>query len=180
MGFLVLLFWEVLQNFPLIAGFIVSFQFWQQGKLAIAIACMVVSSVTASLIIRVTEPKIFEGHRETVQALIANVVVLPVLMFVFAAYLAASWSSWWTDIATGLFAAAVLTAVQNPAPKKRFNVFRSLSLGLSCAVSLIVIRLLVKDSVLLSIAIVTVWFTLVMGAYKQLRLKAKQAAHNSQ
>ena len=180
MGFLVLLFWEVLQNFPLIAGFIVSFQFWQQGKLAIAIACMVISSVVASLVIRVTEPKIFAGNRESVRAVIANVVIFSVLIFVFVAYLAASWSSWWTDVAAGLVAAIALVAVQDPAPKKRFNIVRSLALGLSCSVSLILIRLSIETSALISIVAVTVWFTLVMGAYKQLRLKAKQAAHSSQ
>ena len=180
MRFLFLLFWELLQNLPLVAGFIVSFQFWQQGKLAIVITCMVISSVVAALVIRVTEPKIFAGNRESVHAVIANVVIFPVLMFVFVAYLAASWSSWWTDVAGGLVAAIALVAVQDPAPKKRFNIVRSLALGLSCSGSMILIRLSIETSILIAIAIVTVWFTLVMGVYKQLRLKAKRALHNSQ
>lgn len=141
---------------------------------------MVVSSVTASLVIRATEPKIFTGNREAVQAVIANVVIFPVLMLVFVAYLAAGWSSWWTDSAAGLSAAIVLAAAQDPATKKRFNIVRSLALGLSCSVSLILIRLLIRTPALISIIIVTVWFTLVMGIYKQSRLKAKQDLHNSQ
>jgi len=180
MRFLLLLFWELLQNLPLVAGFVASFQLWQQGKLVIAIACMIVSSITAALVIRVTEPKIFAGKRESVRAVMANVVIFPVLMFVFVAYLAASWSSYWTDMAGGLLAAIALVAVQDPAPKKRFNVVRSLALGLSCSISLILIRLSIETSTLIAIAIVTVWFTLVMGTYKQLRLKTKRALHNSQ
>ncbi len=180
MKFLSLLFWEFLQNLPLIAGFIAAFQLWQQGRLAIAIVCMVASSSAGALVIRVTESKIFAGNRESVRGSITNIVIFTVLMLALAAYLAAGWSSWWTDIAAGLIGAIVLAAVQGRVPQERLNVFRGLTLGLSGSVSLILVRSLIKTSALTSIVAATAWFTLVMGAYKQLRLKAKRDMRYSQ
>lgn len=179
MKFFWLLFWELAQNLPLVAGFIVAFQFWQGGEWVPAIVCMVTGSVAAALIIRATEPKIFEGHRESVPAVIANILTFPVLMLVLAAYLSAGWSSWWTDVAGGLILAIVLAVVQDRAARERFGIVRSLALGLSCSVSVIFIRLLLEASSLISIVVVAVWFTLVMGAYKQWRLQAQHDLSNS-
>ena len=170
--FLWLLVWEFAQNLPLVVGFIVALDCWQQGEEMIAIACMVAGSVAAALVIRVTEPKIFEGHRESMPAVIANILVFPLLMLVLVIYLSTSWSCWWTDVVGGLIVAAVLEAVQEQAAKERFGAVRSLALGLSCSVSLIIIRILFKASSLINIVVVTVWFTLVMGIYKQLRSKS--------
>jgi hypothetical protein len=170
--FLWLLVWEFAQNLPLVVGFIVALERWQQGEEMIAIACMVAGSVAAALVIRVTEPKIFEGHCESMQAVIANVLTFSLLMLVLVIYLSTSWSRWWMDVAGGLIVAVVLAVVQDRVAKERFGAIRSLALGLSCSASLVFIRLLFKASSLINIVVVTVWFTLVMGIYKQLRSKS--------
>ena len=170
--FLWLFVWEFAQNLPLVVGFIVALERWQQGEEMSAVACMVAGSVIAALVIRVTEPKIFEGHRESMLAVIANILTFSLLMLVLVAYLSTDWSRWWMDVAGGLIVAVVLAVVQDRAARERFGVIRSLALGLSCSVSLIFIRLLFKASSLINIVVVTVWFTLVMGIYKQLRSKS--------
>jgi hypothetical protein len=170
MDFLALLWWEFVQNLPLIFGFSAGFSLWQHSVLA-AVGCMVMSSVIAALLIAATEARIFHGHRESVRAVITNVVTFSVMMFVFAVYLSASWSGWWTDIAAGLVAGIVLAAVQDRAANERFALVRSLALGLSCSVSVIVIRLV---GGLWGAVTATLWFTLVMGVYKQLWQKSRQ------
>jgi hypothetical protein len=126
---------------------------------------MVVSSVVAALVISATEGRIFAGHQESIRATVANVAVFSVLMAVSAVYLSAAWSGWWTDVAGGLVGGLVLAMVQDRAADERFGVARSLALGLSCGGSMIVIRIV---GGVWAAVIVTLWFTCVMGTYKQL------------
>ncbi len=157
------MWWELVQNVPLVFGFVLAFSFWQRNLLA-ALGCMIVSSIIAALFIAATEGKIFEGHRDTIRAVIANAIIFSLLMVVTALYLSAGWSSWATDIACGFVVTLVLAVVQDWAAEDRFGFVRSLYLGVSGAVSLIVIRLV---GGIWGAVIAVVWFTLVMGAYKQ-------------
>lgn len=163
MEFLILLWWELVQNVSLIFGFVGGLALLEQNPPA-AVLCIVASSVVAALLIAATEGKIFLGHRESLGAIIANVAVFSVGMLIVAAYLSASWSSWLTDIIGGVVAGITLAVVQDWAAQERFGVVRSLSLGLSCSISMIFIRLV---GGMWAAVIVVVWFTLVMGAYKQ-------------
>lgn len=176
MQLLWLFIWEAAQNIPLVIGFIVGFQFWQQGQWLAAVACMLVGGVAAALIIWITEPKIFEGHHESMQVVIANSLTFPALMLLLVVYLSTGWSSWLTDIASGLILAVILAAAQEVAAGERFGVVRCLALGLSCSISVILIRLLLETSTLTAILVVTLWFTLVMGVYKQLRLQTNSVS----
>jgi len=170
---LALMWWELVQNVPLIFGFVLAFSLWEENLL-VALACMVVSSLIAAVAIAATEGKIFPGHHETWRAFIANWTTFSVLMALFAAYLSANWSSVWTDLVGGLLAGMALALMQDRAAREDFGWVRSLALGLSCAGSAIVIRLI--GGVWAAIIVVT-WFTLVMGAYKQWWQKPRRSEH---
>jgi hypothetical protein len=169
-----LMFLELVQNVPLLAGFIIAFQFWQRKEWALALACMAAGSVIAALVIWLTEPQIFEGHRETMRAVIGNVLTFFVLMIVLAFYLSASWSSWWTDIIVGVLLAVALAVAQEFAAKEQFGVVRAIWLAVSGAGTLLLLRLFLDRSLWVSILVVSIWFTLVMGLYKHLRLQSQE------
>jgi hypothetical protein len=157
---------EYIQNAPLIAGFLSGAWFWPRD-VGLAALCIVVGSVLSALVIIPTEARIFEGHQETWQAVAGNVVAFCVLTVVFIAYLYARWSGWWTDVGAGVIAGAVLGTVQDLVVKEPIGLLRILLLGISCSVSLLIVRLAVQVwPPGVGFAIVTAWFTLVMGAYK--------------
>jgi hypothetical protein len=160
------MFLEAVQNFPLIAGFMGGLSLWNRS-LWLAFTCMVAGSVLSALSMIPTEKRIFEGHRESARAVITNVGVFSILMFGFGAYVRAGWSNWHTDVVGGLIAGAMLGAAQDLAAGEPVGFARMSALGLSCAISLLVIRWVLQMwPPLVGIVVVTVWFTLVMGAYK--------------
>jgi hypothetical protein len=139
---------------------------WNKS-LWLSVTCMVAGSVLSALSMVPTERRIFEGHRESARAVIANVGVFSVLMFGFGAYVRAGWSNWRTDAVGGLVAGAMLGAAQDLAAGEPVGFARVLALGLSCVVSLLVIRWVLQVwPLLVGILAVTIWFTLMMGAYK--------------
>jgi hypothetical protein len=164
--FFAVMYWEAIQNIPLIVGAIGGFWFWDRNWLAAA-ACIVGGSILSALSMIPTEGKIFEGHRESLRAIVANIFTFSILLAVFVAYLHADWSSWRTDIVAGLIAGAALGVTQDLAAQERIGVVRLFALGVSCLVSLMIIRFAVGTwSPWVSIVVVTVWFTLAMGGYK--------------
>jgi len=164
--FLAVMYWEAIQNIPLIVGGIGGIWFWDRNWLAAA-ACIVGGSLLSALSMIPTEGKIFEGHRESLRAIVVNISVFSILIALFVAYLHADWSSWRTDIVAGLIAGAALGTAQDIAAQERIGVVRLFALGVSCLVSLIIIRFAVDTwSPWVSILVVTVWFTLAMGGYK--------------
>lgn len=162
----VVMFLEAVQNIPLIGGFVAAYSFWQQSWLFVAVSILT-GSILSTLSMIPTEGRIFSGHRESARAIITNMVIFSVLMFAFTAYMQASWSSYWTDLIGGLIAGAALGMGQDLAAKEHIGVVRILALGISCLVSLLVIRLAITACPpLVSFATVTAWFTLAMGGYK--------------
>ncbi len=172
--FLVVMFLEAIQNVPLVAGMFGGIWLWDQN-LAAAVVSMVAGSVLSALSMIPTEGRIFEGHHESARAILGNIATFSILMFVFTAYIKASWSSYWTDIVGGLVAATALGTAQDLAAGERIGIARILALGLSCIVSLLIIRFTSQAwSPLAGAAIVTAWFTLAMGIYKLWRKRHPQ------
>jgi len=168
-----LMFLELAQNVPLISGFVVAYQFWRTADWLVALACMVAGSTLAALVIWITEPLIFEGHREAPRAVVGNALTFSVLMFSLALYLLAAWSRWWTDVLIGVVLAVALALAQEFAAKEPFGAVRAVWLAVSGAVTLLLFRWLLDAQPLLCVVLVNVWFTLVMGLYKHLRLRAQ-------
>lgn len=163
------------QNTPLIAGFIVGFSFWQENLL-IAVASMLVGSLLSALSMIPTESRIFEGHQESEPAVLANIVTFTSLMLLAAFYIHADWSNWRTDLVGGFIISAILGTAQDLIAKEPVSVTRILALGISSVVSLLIIRLALESwSPLVSVILVTTWFTLVMGVYKLWRKRQQDS-----
>ncbi len=135
--------WELIQNVPFAAGFVISRDLWQQGRWGAAVVCMVLGSSIGALAIHATESKIVTGHREPLSVVATNALVMTVLMFVAVIYLSAGWSSWKTDLLVGIPAGVGLAAAQDLAAGKKAIDFRHcVALGFSSPISLIVVRVL--------------------------------------
>lgn len=144
MGFLRAVFWEVVQNLPLIISFVTAVWLWTQRHRIRAVACLLIGSIMSSLIIRFTEP-VIHGYYETVESTLVNMVGLSLLMFLFTVYLASEsrWSNWKTDMILGGVAGILLGVAQGIASSGDLLigiVVHSLALSLSAPVVLISIR----------------------------------------
>lgn len=168
-----LIFLELAQNVPLIGGFVIAYQFWQRAEWLVAGGCMAAGSILAALVIWITEPLIFEGHRESPRAVVGNALTFSALMLILALYLSAGWSSWWTDVLIGVVLAVALALAQEFAAKEPFGVVRAGWLAVSGAGTLLLFRWLLDAQPLSCVVLVNTWFTLVMGLYKHLRLQAQ-------
>jgi hypothetical protein len=144
LGYLRALFWETVQNLPLIICFVIGVWFWSQGNKIKAIVCLLAGSTITALFIRYTEP-IIHGYHETTAVTILNMVNLSLLMLLFTVYLSseAKWSNWKTDTTLGglvgiLFGAA--QGIASPGDPLIGIILHSLALALSAPVILISIR----------------------------------------
>jgi len=164
------LFWEFVQNVPLIAAFVVAVWFWAQQSRAKALASMLAGSIIGSLLIRFTEPSI-HGYVEPVWVTLVNIIVMALLMVPFAAYLGSEsrWSNWRMDLLFGGGAGILLGLAQGastPGAPLVGVAIHCLSFALSFPLALIGIRLLKGRSLpfaLISSVLVTAVVTLVIG-----------------
>ena len=135
-------FWELVQNLPLIAGFLLGLQLWQAGRPWFAGACVVAGSLLGALAIRATEARIVAGHREPLRAVLVNTAAMSALMLVVVAYLSATWSRWWTDLLAGALVGLALGAAQDLAARSPFGLRHGLAFALAFALGLVGVRVL--------------------------------------
>jgi hypothetical protein len=148
MGFFRAIFWEVIQNLPLIICFVLSVWLWTRAHIVKATVCLLTGSIITALLIRYTEP-IIHGYYETAEVTIVNIVSMSLLLFLFTLYLSskARWSNWKTDAILGGAAGMLFGAAQGIASDGDpliGIVLHSLALALVAPVVLISIRSL-KD-----------------------------------
>jgi hypothetical protein len=153
-------FWEFVQNLPLIAGFLLALDLWQQAKLLPSLACMVAGSLTGSLVIWATEARIVAGHREPQRVVVTNVAGIALMMLLLAAYLSADWSRWWTDLVFGLLGGIALGVAQDLAAGSAPSLGHAMAFALSFSLGLAGVRIVsaalpLGASVLLVTATVT-------------------------
>jgi hypothetical protein len=144
MKFLQIVFWEFVQNLPLVSGFVLGVWSWQRGLVAWAIAGIAVSSIFGALVIRLTESKIIDGHQEPWHIVIANVGIFVTGMLVLSVYLAIPWGDWKSDVLIGVVSGAVIGIAQELAAgkQKRMDLRHSAAFAASFPVALIGIRML--------------------------------------
>jgi hypothetical protein len=140
MEFLKVIFWEYLQNLPLIAGFCWAFDLWQEDRFWAAISCIAVGGVAGAVLIALTESRKQAGYQEPRAVLLANIVSFSIIMFVMVVYLTARWSSWLTDLAIGALVGIGIGIVQSLAAKKKINIVHCIALGITSPLVLIGIR----------------------------------------
>jgi hypothetical protein len=162
--FLRTIFWEFIQNLPLITGGLVALNLWQQSRWGAAIVWVVAGSIIGAFTIRLTESKIVESGREPWRVTITNIVVMSALAFILIVYLLAQWSSWQTDLLFGVLAGAGLAIVQDLAAGERIGLRHEIALGLSMSITLIGVRVLVTAlPILVNILIITMIMTLMIS-----------------
>lgn len=144
MSFLKVIFWEFIQNLPVLAGFAWAFDLWQQGEFWAAIACVALGSLAGSALIALTEARKVAGHREPPAVLLANIIGMTVIALGMVAYLSAHWSSWLTDLAVGAAGGAGLGIVQSLAARKKVDLRHCLALGLAAPLVLVLVRWLLN------------------------------------
>ncbi|MBN1875439.1 MAG: hypothetical protein JXA33_14510 [Anaerolineae bacterium] len=113
MSFINAIFWEFLQNAPVLVLFTAAVWLWAKDRRRDAVVCSVISAVMGSLLIRFTEPLI-SGYHEPWAVTLVNVVAFGGLQVLFAAYLGAEsrWSNWKTDVLFGGLAGVALALAQ--------------------------------------------------------------------
>jgi hypothetical protein len=166
MKFLGAMFWEYLQNLPIIAGFVFALHFGRQGQWLPAVASVIVGGVAGALLISATESKIVAGHREPAGVVLANVAMMVILSLALTLYLLAGWSSWLTDLLGGGLAGIALSAVQSKAAKETIGLGHTAAFVLAFPLGLIATRFFTTflppwAAALIITAAVTVIITLV-------------------
>ena len=113
MPFINAIFWEFIQNAPVLVLFAAAMWLWARDRRRDAIVCSAISAVVGSLLIRFTEPLI-SGYHEPWAVTVVNIVAFGGLQVLFAAYLGAEsrWSSWKTDALFGGLAGVGLALAQ--------------------------------------------------------------------
>ena len=134
--FLEAIFWESVQNLPLIAGFVGGLSLWHGGCRWAAVACAVTGSVVGALVIRLTESRIVEGHDEPLAVVLVNMLTMSILTVGLVAYLSASWSNWKTDLGCGAVAGAGGALAQDLAAGEPIGIRHCIALGLAAPIAL--------------------------------------------
>jgi hypothetical protein len=163
--FLNALFWEFIQNLPIVAGFVTALASWQQERRWIGIACVVSGCVSGALVIRFTEAKIVKERQEAWRVTIMNIVVMSTLALILVIYLWADWSSWKTDLPLGMLAGIGVAMAQDLAAGDRIGVRHCIALGVAVPIALAGTRTLIAAlPTLPGILAITVLGTLVIGS----------------
>jgi hypothetical protein len=158
-------FWEFVQNVPLVAGFYIALELWRQGQFVGAGASMLVGSAVGALTIWATESRIIAGHREPLRVVATNILGIALLMFVTVAYLSAAWGSWVTDLVFGALAGVALGVAQSLAAREPISIRHCLAFACSLPPALVGIRSLAASNlpVLVSILVITIVATLIIA-----------------
>jgi len=107
--FWVILFWEMLENFPMLVGFMLAIRFWT-GNSGLALACLLSGAALGAVIIHLTEGKKLSNH-PTVRETLVNFAVFALLGVPLVFYFVMDntwWSNWLTDILFGIVVGASL------------------------------------------------------------------------
>jgi hypothetical protein len=166
MKFFRVIFWEFVQNLPLVIGFVLAFQFWKQGQWSGVLAAVIGSSFIGPLTIRATEPKKIDlNHRPPLRVLVTNILVMALLMTGLIAYLLAPWSNWMTDVLIGVLAASLLGTAQSLAAKEPISLRHCAAFAFAFPLALISFRILLAFArpAWENILIITILITLIIS-----------------
>ncbi len=171
MIFINAIFWEFVQNAPVLILFVAAVWLWARGRRRDAVLCSLVSAVAGSLLIRYTEPLI-SGYHEPWAVTVVNIVTFGILQVLFAAYLATEsrWSNRKIDALFGGLTGVGLALAQGAAAGNApwiGVVLHGLALGLVGALLMRALRQQ-KDkplrTALLNAALLALFMTLLISA----------------
>jgi hypothetical protein len=144
--FLKVVFWEYVQNAPIIAGFVWALDRWQNGRFLDACFFIVASSIIGAITIALTEANKVKGHKEPFAVLLANTIGISSIMLATNFYLLASWSNRVTDILIGAFGGVGLGIIQSLTAKEKIGIRHCIALGLASSLVLVFIHWLATNN----------------------------------
>lgn len=141
-----ILFWEYMQNLPVIAGFIAAYDRWMDSGYLLACLLVLSGSAAGATLIFLTEKKKQEGYREPLSVYAANILGMTIMMLAMILYFAASWGNWISDLGAGLVVGLGLGILQSLSARKRINWIHCIALGIASPMILVSIRLLLSTN----------------------------------
>jgi hypothetical protein len=176
--FLTVLFWEYVQNVPVVLGFALAVWYWARDERGRAGVAMGAGAVLGALIIRYTEAlKIGRPYMEAWSVTLVNVVGFGMMLLLFTLYLGreAGWSNRRIDLALGALAGGGFALAQGlAAPNAPLIgvVLHSVSLAVAAATVLVMLRQVKEQtlrravgSALLATAVMTVIISVIDYSY---------------
>ena len=148
MKLLTVLFYESIQNFPMILGFIFAACIWRQNWLA-ALIILTAGVLLGVVTMHFTEPKLHQKPIEPdYKGDIINFVLFTVLAIPFIFYFNTEnrWINWKTDITAGLIVGVLLTVGQSLAWEgaKSRMIIHGFAMAISFPLILLSIRFILK------------------------------------
>jgi hypothetical protein len=116
MQFIRAIFWEYVQNGPVLILFMAAIWLWARDRQRDAILCSVINAIIGALLIRFTEPLI-SGYHEPWSVTWTNILIFSIFQLLFIAYLNGKrqWNNWRTDALLGGLAGIGLALAQGVA-----------------------------------------------------------------
>jgi hypothetical protein len=169
--FLVVLFWEFVQNVSGVVPFVIAVWLWAQQSRGKAFLCMLAATGGAGLTLYLVEP-FKQGYATTLQSTLVNVVSFALLQLLIVPYLGSEtrWSSRKTDWVAGVLAGLALATAQGLGVWGQFPLSRILlhCVALAVGVSLVLINVRALknkslSSALIGSVLIAVIMTLAIG-----------------
>ncbi len=159
---LIILFWEALENAPMLIGVLLAIRF-QAQNLGLALICLFVGTTSGVIAIHFTESKKF-SNQPSVKETLTNCVVFFVLGTVLIFYFSGHnvwWSNWVTDMLLGIVAGGMLAIGESWGWQTHDTVkTHILSMSLATACFLVGIRLIYNIDSLPIMLVVSMFFNI--------------------
>lgn len=159
---LTILFWETVENAPMLIGVLLAIRF-QAQNLVLALACLFIGTSLGTIAIHLTETKKFSNQPSIKETLINGVVFFAlgtVLLFYFSGQ-NVWWSNWVTDILLGIVAGGMLALGESLGWQTHETVKTHIvSMSLATACFFVGIRLIYKIDSLPTMLAVSMFFNI--------------------
>lgn len=159
---LTILFWEALENAPMLIGFLLAIRF-QAQNFVLALICLFVGTSLGAIAIHLTETKKF-SNQPSIKETLTNGVVFFVLGTVLLFYFSGQsvwWSNWMTDMLLGIVAGGMLAIGESWGWKTQETVkTHILSMSLATGCFLVGIRLIYNIDSLPTMLVVSMFFNI--------------------
>lgn len=159
---LTILFWEALENAPMLIGVLLAIRF-QAQNFVLALTCLFVGTSSGAIAIHLTETKKFSNQpsiKETLTNCAVFFVLGTVLLFYFSGR-SVWWSNWMTDMLLGIVAGGMLAIGESWGWKTQDTVkTHILSMSLATGCFLVGIRLIYNIDSLPAMLVVSMFFNI--------------------
>jgi len=144
------LFWEALQNAPLIVGLLGGIR--ASGSWHQLVWCLA-GGLVGAVLIALTEHMIEPGHEEPVERVLGNILLFSLGLLLLVMYLQSEWATWRSDIALSLAIGLVVGLTQTAIAGQPRVDTHMLGLILAGTLALLSIRMILRSLISLPLLI---------------------------